>query len=480
MAWEGYFEYAGNEIINVTRTETYAEQAKLHWFRPQFENESLPLVLGDGDYKTPLLDDAPWTDPDIPESYEFYGLYPLGIDGLENSSRSSTVVESLGDGGVPGRLRHGTKAVVFNCVLIAGTEAAADYALTWLRQVLLGGVCGYAPGSSCFGETLCFLSSPPEVDPTLPPLEDPVALDGGGSPDTAGELIVVDGGSVESSPPTDISGLLPTRKPSAEDCLPPLLRSLRRVVFNNGPTVTSKRVTRDGGAVWQVQFTAVAGSPYVYGVEQPVIEGLLDPEIVVPWADGVTPPGGFIDTVGHDYADEDCTVPTVQPISDPQHPALIPPPSPPSIPLGNFTPPVSWHRRSFSIPKEYVPLWGEVVPRLEIHARDDDLRNLRLRFYSDPYKTGDISDDPCAYCGDIIVSYIPQHHTLVFDGAEQRVYVTTTGGGEQRADSLVFRSDGTPFEWPTLSCGFGYVVTLDLPKQQTPPVVDLSLFARTT
>jgi hypothetical protein len=266
---------------------------------------------------------------------------------------------------------------------------------------------------------------------------------------------------------------------SPEDCLPPLLRSLRRVVVNNGPTVTAKHNTYDGGAVWQVQFTAVAGSPYEYGVEVPIVEGLMDPEVLIPWATGSFPADGFVDTVGQAVSDPDCSEPVVLPIVDPEHPAIIPPPSPPSIALGNFTPPSSWWRRTFSVPKQFVPLWGEVVPKLTIHARTTDTRNLRLRFYADPYKVGDISDDPCAYCGDIIVSYIPQDHSLVFDGAEQRVYVTAVGGGERRADSLVFRSDGTPFEWPVLSCGFGYIVTLDLPKQQEPPVVDLSLVART-
>jgi hypothetical protein len=436
MAWDGYFEYAGNEIINVARTEAYAAQAKAYWFRPQFENDSLAAILGDENYKTPLLDDAPWTDPDVPESYDFYGVYPLEISGLENSTRTSTAIESTMDGGIPGRIRHASKTVVFNCVLMAGSDAAASYAMLWLRQALLGGVCGASASSSCFGESLCYLSSEPEVD-LLTGEEDP------------------------------------------EDCLNRLLRSVRRVVFNNGPTVTSKRYTVDGGAVWQVTFTAVAGSPYEYGAEVPILEGLLDPDVAVPWVEGFEPTGGFIDTIGQAVLEPDCTAPTPQPITDPLHPAIIPPPGPPSVPLGNFTPPSSWWRRTFSIPKQYVPLWGEVVPRVLIHARDADLRNLRLRFYADPYKVGDITDDPCAYCGDIVVSYVPVDHTLVFDAAEQRVYVTSTGMGEQRADSLVFKSDGTPFEWPSLSCGFGYIVALDLPKEQVPPVVDVSLFART-
>ncbi len=435
MAWDGYFEYAGNEFINVARTEAYVKNARIGWFRPHFKNEALPLFLGET-YRTPLLDDAPWTDPDVSESFDFYGVFPLGIDGLENSTRTSTVVESLGVGGLAGLLRHTTKTVVFNAVLVAGTEAAAEYGMRWLRKALLGDACGPSTGSSCFGADLCYLASRPEVD----------AL--------------------------GLAGNTP------DECMDPYRRSLRKVVFNNGPTLTGKRETVDGGAVWQVTFTAVAGSPYEVGAEVPVIEGLLDPEIEVPWANGVEPVGGAIDLDGYMADDSDCTPPVFAPVVDPLFPAIITPPGPPSVPLGNFRPPASWRRRQFTIPKQYVPLWGEVVPKITVHARHADLRNLRLRFYDDPFLTGDISDDPCAYCGDIIFSYLPQHHSLVFDASEERVYVRSAGGGEQRGDSLVFKSDGTPFDWPVLSCGFGYVVTLDLPSTQKPPVVDLSLYAR--
>jgi hypothetical protein len=119
-----------------------------------------------------------------------------------------------------------------------------------------------------------------------------------------------------------------------------------------------------------------------------------------------------------------------------------------------------------------------VVPRLQVHAREDDVRNLRVRFYADPFQVGDVSDDPCSFCGDMIVSYVPQGATMIIDGTDEVVNVVTAGGVTQRADSLVFASDGTPFDWPRLSCGFGYVVTMDLPEQATPPVVDLSLFER--
>lgn len=447
MAWQGYFAYDGNEFINVARTETYMREAGLYWFKPAFNNEALGYMLGDAlHYSTPFLDDAPWVDPNNPDSLQFYGYYPLDVNGIEDSTRTSTVVESLSDGGVPGRLRNTTRTIVFNGLILAGTEAAAAYGMRWLKQTLLGNACGTSTASACNGADLCYLDSEPSM-----------AL-----PDSEDQTFQHVGTSVQN----------PVL------CLIPYQRSLRKVLFNSGPTIAAKGQIRDGGQAWTVQFTAVAGDPWEFSAEVPVIEGFLDPAIAVPWSGGVIPDGGVVDLTGFVFPDSLCAVPTYSAVYDPLCPGVIPPPGPPSIPLGCYVAPKTWHRRQITIPEQYVPLWGEVVPKVSIHARGTDIRNLRLRFYADPFQIGDITDDPCSYCGDIVVSYVPQDHTLVLDGAEQAVYVLSAGGTRRRADSLVFSTDGTPFDWPSLSCGFGYVVTFDLPDSTTKPVIDLSLFAR--
>lgn len=440
MAWSGFFEYDGNEIINVSRTEAYAKSAGLHWFRPLFKNDALAYML-DGvlEYTTPLLDDAPWVDDNAPESLDFYGFYPLDVTGLDDSSRTSTVTESLSDGGNPGRIRHATQSLVFNGILLARTEAGATYGAKWLRKALLGGACDQ-PG--CSGAELCYMASPPDM--LLP----------------GADLVI----GVDDDP---------------EECLAPFRRSRHRVTFNQGPSVTSKRETSDGGQVWIVEFGGVAAVPWEYGVEVPVIQGLLDPNVESPWPDGVEPEGGFIDLFGFVAVEGDCGSTTYEPVYDPLCPAMIPPPGPPTVPLGCYTPPVNWRRRQFTIPRQFVPMWGDVVPKVSLHALTVDVRTVRLRFYADPFGTGDTSlDDPCAYCGDFVVSYIPANHTLTIDGAERIVYVDSPGGERRRADSLVFKTDGTPFEWPLLTCGVGYVVTIDTPQTQSPPSVDLSLFSR--
>lgn len=547
MTWDGWFQYDGNEVVNVARTEAYVRNAGYGWFRPQYHAQALPLMLGDGrEYRTPLQDDAPWVDDDQIESVDFYGMYPLGVTGFEDSSRTSTTVESLSDGGTPGRLRNTIKTLTFNGVLLAGNDKAADYGIKWLRKALLGGVCGPRTDQACNGAELCYLSSEPEMENLDRYPKVAAQIDGGwfqstdqilaeptdgGSPDSVystevdGDIVgtaydlsvdggepnvlgsatgvemievdipVFDGGGVTRLPnltfdggtPWVTGGVIdanvapfnfeePTTDPT--DCLPPLLRSLRKVLFNNGPEVTAKKVTSDGACIWSVQFTAVAGNPYELGVEMPVIEGFLDPTIPVPWAGGVEPPGAAIDLDGYIYTEAACAVPTFRAIYDPNNPAMIEPPGPPNVPLGGYVAPLNWRRRQITVPKQFVPLWGDVVPKIAVSASTQDVRNLRLRFYVDPYNIGDITEDPCAYCGDIVVSYVPKGHTLILDGAEETVYIISPGGGRHRADSLVFKTDGTPFEWPALSCGYGYVVTFDLPQTQPPPYVDLSLFAR--
>lgn len=438
MSWSGYFTYAGQEFINAQRTETYAHQAGAGWLRGCYGTTDLGVMLGER-YRSPLLDPAPWTDPDFPESYGFFGVYPLDVTGIEDSTRQGAVIESTMDGGTVGRVRHGTRAIVFNTVLVGDSDCAVDYGMRWLRRLLLGAACGTQANEACAGEDLCYLSCEPVVD-------------------WEGEGTFLD--------------LL--------DCLHPYERSFRRVVFNTGPTVTSKRTTTNGGAVWTVTFTAVAGNPYEFGAETPIVVGFgkaADPYVC-------DPPGLF--NMNGPVVDDSVCMPTAfYPVFDPECPAFVPPPETPSLVLGCDPLPSNWKRRQFTIPEEFIPLWGDVVPRIAITATAKDsagrpvpVRNLRLRFYADVDGDNDIGDDICAYCGDILVSYVPAGEKLVLDGSDQLVYVESPGGMQRRADSLVFKTDGTPFDWPSFSCGFGYIVAVDVPQTAAMPSVDLSLYGR--
>jgi hypothetical protein len=482
VTWDGYLTISGNEIINQTRTAQYARAARVPWFKDQEVNDYLPLLLGDGPrYQTPLLDNAPWTDPDVPESYDFLGFYPLEIAGIEDSSRGAEVVQYISDGGSAGRVRHATKSIVVNGMLMATSDAGADYGMKWLRQATLGGPCDGEP----FGGDLCYFSASPQLnipeDPAIIALldggdadgDDGAVMDGGG-PTTVG-VDVYDGGTPWTGPyvieRSEESLVVPPPIDwDPEECLTPYRRTLRKFRVLGGPTVSQKHGVA-WGALWSVQFTGIAGVPWEFGATVDVVSGFL--------GDNVEGVAIDLDTEGVVVEDEDCQVPLWGPMVDPLCPVLVSPPGPVDVPLGCAVLPANWRRRQFTIPADAVPLWSDMVPVLQVHApAQAELRNLRLRFYSDPFNESNPSLDPCAYCGDILISYIPEGATMTIDAASEAVYVTIPGGIQRRAENLVLGANGKPFDWPALTCGFAYVVTVDLPQTQPLPLVDLALIPR--
>jgi hypothetical protein len=455
MSWDGLLFFDDTEIINTTRTEAYAARAS--WFYPAFKNEVIPTLLGQDPYSTPVFDPAPWYDADDPRSGNFWGVYPISIDGLDDSSRGSTVTEFTTDGGSPGRLRHGTKAVVIQAMLLGSDDDACDYGAAWLRRALLGALCSsQLVTTNSFGKQLGFLSASP-VLPDGVDLIDPTT-DGVG---------YVDGGF-----PWDIA----PEPVEVDAVLRDYQRFWRNVVFNAGPIVQRKtNMSGCGGAMWIVQFTGVAGSAYTFGAEKGLVQGYLDPDVENPWVPGAIQ--GFYTTEPYLFTEVECGTDLWAPIYDPLCNAMVEPPTPPSVPIGCYTPPETWQRVKLAIPELNIPLWGMVAPTITVHS-EEGLRNLRVRFYPDPDGDFDPEENPCDYIGDFVLSYIPVGGTLVFDGPGEEIYVIDSLGHRRRADSLVFANDSTPVRWPVLSCGYGYVVTFDMLEDEAVPVIDLSLTPR--
>jgi hypothetical protein len=435
MAWSGFFSYGGTEIINASRVEAYAKHFAVSWFRPVYREPGLSWLLGDSTYTTPLQDDAPWTDPDNLDSYDFYGVYPLEVTGIEDSTVEATISESVIDGGYVGRARRKTRPVVFSAVLIGASECAVEYGFSWLRKALTGGPCFNQSYGSCGGVDLCYLACPP--------------------------LISEEGDD------------------DAVTCYARVGRSLHQVSTTVGVSVTKKLDMIDGGCVWTVSWTMTAANPAEFGVLHPLVVGFLDPEVDIPYVGGVIPPGGAFDEDGNVQTDPVCAVEVFTPVYDPTCTLLAPPPPVPTVVPTCFSFPVNYRRRSFSVPREQIPLWTDVTPVIAVTTKQEEARSIRIRFYADMFDTGDPSNDPCNFCGDVVFSYIPPSSTLVLDCADRQVYLDSPGMGRRRADTLVSDSEGNPFEWPEFSCGFGYVVTVDMPQQQLAlPVIDLSLVPR--
>lgn len=441
MAWDGYFTYGDTEIINVARTEAYA--ATRPWFRPHFRNPDLRTILGHDTYDTPAADDAPWYDPDNPVTGEFLGVYPLDVTGVDDSTLSATVVESIGDGGVITGARRGTKSLVFNLLLLARSDGGAEVGKQWLKRVLSDTSC---TPMGCTGVDLGFFAAEPRLSAR------PGACDGGvWFPNSAAEA---------------------TER---------LLRSLRRVRTTVGVTDISKRRTADGGAVWNVQFTLTAGRPFEFTVEQPVLTGWMKSGVTNPWPGGVTPAGGSLVTTPYALTDEPCFDPQFQPVYDPLYPAVVAPPPAPGIQWSTTVIPTDWNRRRFVLPAQFVPEWAAVEPVIALTTvgADVDTRNIRVRIYPDRLGTGDMDpDEPCDFISDLVVTYIPPVSTLTIDVPNQAIYLSSPPNVTRRADTLVTDSDGEPFRWPELSCGTPYVVALDTAVGEATPYVDFSLVGK--
>ena len=190
MGWEGYLTLDGVEIINAARTEAYAATAGAPWFKPVYNNDALRVLLGQSPYSTPGIDLAPWYDEDTVDSYNFWGFYPLSVDGLDDSSRTGNPVEFTTDGGSPGRVRSTMKSVVYSGLLVGETETAVEYGMRWLRRALLGAKCATVRAdTTTLGSTVGFLSAAPVFPLYLP-----------GSSPVDGDTVFLSGGDATGIP----------------------------------------------------------------------------------------------------------------------------------------------------------------------------------------------------------------------------------------------------------------------------------------
>jgi hypothetical protein len=147
---------------------------------------------------------------------------------------------------------------------------------------------------------------------------------------------------------------------------------------------------------------------------------------------------------------------------DPDLPALASPPTPPAIPDLAIVDQNEWTRYYVEIPGEFVSLWSETVPTLQLLTQDDEVRQLRVRFYANPFGWDATAVDPTGYCGEFLLSYLPANSTLTVDGVSQAAYAQVSGSMPIPANQLLYGSDGSPMDWPSLSCGVDYIMTVDI------------------
>lgn len=122
------------------------------------------------------------------------------MEGLNDSTRTAAVTESITDGGVVGQVRHATRQVRVRALLSALGEDALESGLSWLKAALDPDYCG-THGNSCGGADSCFFTacpptkesivsealvwSPPVYNrATNPSFEDAAAIPAGGEQST--------------------------------------------------------------------------------------------------------------------------------------------------------------------------------------------------------------------------------------------------------------------------------------------------------
>lgn len=141
--FDGWFNFAGNEIINTARAHAYIRELMPHLSVDSSCGgacgcDHLADFLGEKPYATPLIDDAPWVDVERKESFGFYGVQTIGVVGLGDDTRTAEIVEGPGDGGWVTNQRRGPKQARFTTLLAADSEESMDYGENWLRTALDG------------------------------------------------------------------------------------------------------------------------------------------------------------------------------------------------------------------------------------------------------------------------------------------------------------------------------------------------------
>jgi hypothetical protein len=157
VAYEGWLSFAGTEIINNDRCRAYASALAPNLqmtVSGDEDNDTLRKMIDDEPYRTPMLDDAPWVDPDDPDTYDFCGVMGLSVVGLSDSTRAATITENTGDGGGVGGKRKGTRSIRYSALLVGGTQAAVEAGQAWLSSVLEGDC-----DADCNGSDACYLQA---------------------------------------------------------------------------------------------------------------------------------------------------------------------------------------------------------------------------------------------------------------------------------------------------------------------------------
>lgn len=100
-----------------------------------------------GVFTNPGNDNAPWIDPDQPESYGFLGMVLTDLEGYDTTETRSLDAAASGRGGVLGPQQLQPRHLKAKGFLVAQNCAAMEYARRWLADALGGELCPGCDGT---------------------------------------------------------------------------------------------------------------------------------------------------------------------------------------------------------------------------------------------------------------------------------------------------------------------------------------------
>lgn len=170
--WDGYLTIGGNEVGNNARALGYQRTANcpVTWIR---DMDCVGLLEAlDEQYTYDRISEAPWYDPDDPDTTSrFLGLYVVSMEGVSDSTRSAVVTEKITDGAQVSGYRHAAREVRIRALLTARGMDALEGGMTWLRSVLEPDACG-VHGGDCGASDMQFFVDCPPTRGTVPVYSD--------------------------------------------------------------------------------------------------------------------------------------------------------------------------------------------------------------------------------------------------------------------------------------------------------------------
>lgn len=403
-----FMSLGGIEIINTARLRAYlanvgspfdtgAAICSCAQLGPtQLDPDSQPYLTP----STPAGNEAPWYDPDQPESANFLGFLPLSIDGLDDNPVKRTVTTAVTGGGAIGPARVQPRVITVTGLLLGATCCSVDYGLQWLTSALQG-----CTGNSCGGDCMNMLDCCP------------------------------------SDPEEDYDTFQAKHR-----------RTFRRVVLVDGPTVTARHgngtctgTCGKGSDILTVEFTLTAATPWAYTDQTELLNVDLpvgDAGACVEWT-----------TTGTNCHLAECADP-VSACADPL--CSFPDPPQPTTPQSCFCYALAEESMCYSIDLSNRPNWSSDVPVISIYSGISELRNLRIALYERRPVDAALTcaqigvQKRCEPVAEWNIGYIPASSELTLDGQVERAMLFC--GGSCETATSVWGFQGAAISWPTLDC----------------------------